>query len=229
MLQMMLATSLLTIASLQVNAASVTECGTDVCFTYDNATLFGSANIIGNNIFFLPTNFIAESNNGDGAASANSTLSILVEAITEGFAMTQFVLQEQGDYFLSGSSASASVGGMFAATSGTKTCESMFFPCREEEILNSSPLTTLDAFDDWSINSVISLAGNESWNSDSKVFLTIENRLSATTLENGDQAFIQKKVAGVGITVVPVPAAVWLMGSALGILGWMRRKSISIS
>ncbi|MGI9341666.1 MAG: VPLPA-CTERM sorting domain-containing protein [Gammaproteobacteria bacterium] len=29
----------------------------------------------------------------------------------------------------------------------------------------------------------------------------------------------------VSLTAVPVPAAVWLFGSALGILGWMRRKT----
>ena len=29
-----------------------------------------------------------------------------------------------------------------------------------------------------------------------------------------------------GSTVVPVPAAVWLFGSALGILGWVRRKAV---
>ena len=27
------------------------------------------------------------------------------------------------------------------------------------------------------------------------------------------------------VTNVPVPAAVWLFGSALGLLGWMKRKS----
>jgi hypothetical protein len=27
------------------------------------------------------------------------------------------------------------------------------------------------------------------------------------------------------ISVVPVPAAVWLFGSALGLLGWIRRKA----
>jgi hypothetical protein len=29
---------------------------------------------------------------------------------------------------------------------------------------------------------------------------------------------------GLGIAVVPVPAAVWLFGSALGLLGWVRRR-----
>ena len=31
----------------------------------------------------------------------------------------------------------------------------------------------------------------------------------------------------VNLNSVPVPAAVWLMGSALGLLGWIRRKAIA--
>lgn len=31
---------------------------------------------------------------------------------------------------------------------------------------------------------------------------------------------------GIAVTTVPVPAAVWLFGSSLGLLGWVRRRSI---
>ncbi len=54
MLKTILATSLLTVAAFQVNAAMVETCGTDVCFTYNDATLFGEGNVIGNGIFFTP-------------------------------------------------------------------------------------------------------------------------------------------------------------------------------
>jgi len=37
----------------------------------------------------------------------------------------------------------------------------------------------------------------------------------------GQQFYIE----GLNVSVVPVPAAVWLFASALGMLGWMRRKS----
>ncbi len=35
---------------------------------------------------------------------------------------------------------------------------------------------------------------------------------------------VQEFLVGPGINVVPVPAAVWLFGSALGMMGWLRRK-----
>jgi hypothetical protein len=34
-------------------------------------------------------------------------------------------------------------------------------------------------------------------------------------------------VVGIDVNVVPVPAAVWLLGSALGVLGWLRRRSLA--
>lgn len=232
MLKTIIATSLLTVAAFQVNAATVTTCGTDVCFTYDNATLFGEATITGNSINFAPTEFFATSANLEGASFATDTISILVEAITEGFSMSQFKLQEVGDYFLQGESATANVGGTFAVTSETKSCgETGAFgaaiACSELEALNSSPLTTQGAFEDWTINSLIDISENELWNSDTAVRLQIQNNLIATSTANGDLAIVQKKLAGVGITVVPVPAAVWLLGSALGGLGFMRRRKAS--
>ncbi len=33
-------------------------------------------------------------------------------------------------------------------------------------------------------------------------------------------------IAAISTTAIPIPAAVWLYGSALGLLGWLRRKSL---
>jgi hypothetical protein len=38
----------------------------------------------------------------------------------------------------------------------------------------------------------------------------------------GDQFYIE----AMNVTLVPIPGAVWLFGSALGILGWLRRRTI---
>jgi len=219
----MIAGLLAGIFSIQVNAAEVTQCGDNVCFTYDDSTLFGSANVVGNNIFFLPTEFVASSVDDEGATSTFATINVVVESITEGFDMTQFMLLEQGDYRLDGRSASVTAAGMLAVTSLTQTCGGLF-PCRESDIFNVEGLDTYGAMTDWEGSAMVDLTSNQNWGSDTKVTMTIENRLSATTLQLGDQAFIEKKFAGVGITVVPVPAAVWLLGSALGGLGLMRRR-----
>ena len=32
---------------------------------------------------------------------------------------------------------------------------------------------------------------------------------------------------GIAVTTVPVPAAIWLFGSALGLLGWIRRHALT--
>ncbi len=50
-----LAVGCLILASSTANAALVTINGTNVSFTYDDATLYGTANVVGNAIFFGST------------------------------------------------------------------------------------------------------------------------------------------------------------------------------
>jgi len=216
-------------------AAIVTLYGDDVSFKFDDATAFGTANVLGNNIFFLPTDFLAESLNGEGAVTNNVTLNIEVEVTTIGYVMDSFQMAEEGDYKLNGAGASVSANGQFRITSLTKQCGAgPFAPiCMDNEIFDAGPLTmNTNSPVTWNAGASIDLADTALWNTDTKVTMTIENLLTATTLntEAGETAFIQKKFAagGVGIIInpptIPVPGAVWLFGSAIGLLGWMRRR-----
>jgi len=208
-------------------AATVTLFGDDVKFTFDDSTAFGSGNVIGNNIFFLPTSFKTESLDGTGPDTLNVTLNVTVEATTGGYEMEYFQLAEEGDYELIGSGASVQANGQFRVTSAAKLCN-VFFPCMDEEIFDAGALTVQNALTTWSAGTSIDLADTAGWNTDTKVIMTLENRLNATTLNSGvgESAFIEKKFGGVGIIVnpIPIPGAVWLFGSALGLLGWMRRR-----
>jgi hypothetical protein len=46
--------------------------------------------------------------------------------------------------------------------------------------------------------------------------------LGPLTARSGTQQFY---IEGLNVSVLPVPAAAWLIASALGVLGWIRRKS----
>jgi len=217
------------LTALGSQAATVTLFGDDVKFTFDDSTAFGSANVIGNNIFFLPTTFMVESLNGAGAVTNNVTINVEVEATTIGYEMDSFQLAEEGDYKLNGAGASVSANGQFRITSLTKFCGAGIFApvCKDDEIFDAGLLTVNTNLPvTWNASAIIDLADTAGWNTDSKVTMTIENLLTATTLNFGETAFIQKKFGGVGIIVnpVPVPGAVWLFGSAIGLLGWMRRR-----
>lgn len=43
-------------------------------------------------------------------------------------------------------------------------------------------------------------------------------------LTSGPITFVVPALDNIALQVVPVPAAVWLFGSALGVMGWLRRK-----
>ena len=213
------------LAASQATAATVTVFGTDVSFTYDDTTLFGTANVVGNSIFFLPTSFKAESLNGAGAVTASDTLNITVKALTPGFAIESFALQETGDYLLSGTGASVSASGRLQVTSVTTL--NGVLPFTDAQIFNVGGLTTQGTTTNWGGSTGVDLTTISGWGSDTDVIAQIQNNLSATTLNNGETAWIQKKSGAIGLVVnpVPVPAALWLFGSGLlALLGWVRRR-----
>jgi len=210
------------------NAATVTLYGADVSFTFDDSSLFGAANVVGNSIFFQPNNFKAESSNGAGAVSPGigNTLTVDVEATTIGYDMSSFLLVEQGDYELSGASSSVSASGRLGVASNTTIC-GLYIPCNDSNIFNVTGLDTVGALTEWNGSTLVDLADTIGWGSDTSVQLSLQNNLLATTTEFGDNAMIQKKLGAIGIEVnpVPVPAALWLFGSGLiGIAAFARRK-----
>jgi len=202
------------------NAATITQFGDDVSFTYDDSTLYGTGVIFGNSIFFTPIAFLAESLDGAGLDTATATLNIDVHATTSGYSMSNFTIFEDGDYRLKGSGASVDADGFFRATSLTTACG--LPPCQDTVLFDAGTFAdTGGAFDLWNMGGSLNL----SWGSDTDVRLTVQNNLTAETLASGEIAFIQKKFS-ITIPGVPVPAAVWLFASGLlGLIGVARRKA----
>jgi len=208
------------------NAATVTVNGDNVKFTYDDSSLYGTATVIGNTIFFTPTTFKAESLNTTGLVQTSESLGVTIEALAAELVISGVQLLENGDYQMSGSGTSVSaVGGL--------TIDSQTSAYSDSQSFNAGALTTAGALTAWSAGTSIDLGDTAGWDTDTKVIMTLDNTLSAESLNFGGQAFIEKKFEGTAIgisidmtpSVVPVPAAVWLFGSALGLLGWVRFKT----
>ena len=93
-------------------------------------------------------------------------------------------------------------------------------------MLMSADLTSANLVDDpylWGFNTTNIVCNAdlllECTNSES-VYVALSNAFSGDFGRN----FMSM---GIAITTVPVPAAIWLFGSALGLLGWARRRTIS--
>ena len=214
------------------NSLVVTEFGTDVSFTYDNATFFGAGTISGNNIFFTPDAFLAQSFDGIGPADlVTDTLNIDVNATTGGFNLSSFLLIENGDYKLDGVGADVDATAFLQISSNTNVIGcgvSGFDLCQDTFLVNAGPLAdTGGASALWSLGGNIDLSDTIGWEVETSVNITLQNNLLADTTSVGELAFIQKKFGVIGITVnpIPVPAAVWLFGSGLiALVGFAKRR-----
>lgn len=223
--------------SAPAHAALVTLCGPNVCYEYDNnpgvnagITLYQAPSLLGGSdtLEFTPTAFNATSSNGTSPAGGMATTQAIFQ-FTKIYAISgaeigAMSLTEGGDYrIINGGTVSASVRIQVV----DKTNEgSGAFPEVLTDIQNfNTSVPTGFTPQNWTLLST--------WNPAAQMVdparvidLQIQNTLDAFTYAPGQQAFIAKKLTLV-TTVVPVPAAAWLMGSALGMLAWVRRRSRS--
>jgi len=207
--------------------------------TEDSATdptpLFGAPTVAANSLDFNPTAFVSNSSNG----SSDSTIAVLdftMEA-TFGNVITNILMNERGDYTIFGA------GGV-----GTSAVVSapVFIDIVEVDNIAITPVQfnanlvftpsngDYNLQDDgagfgviWTGNLDIDVEqvlidNNVPFTHGATEVKFIMNNILATTSEAGTQSNIQKKDAGVGITVVPEPASMMLLAAGMGLA--LRRK-----
>ena len=242
----MLGTVLL--ASASVSQAALFDCasepgfcigeGDTVIFKYLGTSstmgLFGTLQVVGDSILASATDFRAESNNTTGltdiqTADANGSMQVTAKP---GYQIQAVDIVEFGDYLMTSGDTAVSVSGIAAIWEWGK-----FGSTYTASALNVTGygaddvgglLQTRDTVDPnlW----------DAKWNSGVladgilDIGLELQNNLSATTMNAGEIAWVEKKISAVevGVTtaVIPLPAAMWLFGSGLlGLAGIARRKS----
>jgi hypothetical protein len=203
-------------------AALVTLTGDNVVFTYDDANLglFGTPIVTGDTLLFYPTNFKAISSNGSGFSVTSSTINIGVQTKSSGLVFGSFTLVERGDYLLLGAGGSVGVAGALIATNNLAPLDpSVYAPITSSSDLDNIgyPTNLWEAFAGADLT-------QKGWNS---ITATLQNLQIASTTppSSSSLAFIEKKFVGLGVNVVPIPAAGWLLGVGLIGLAVIRKRS----
>lgn len=181
--------------------------------------LFGDPTVIGNTFVFFPSMFRAESVDG---ASHQVIDRLEVELVAQGsFRFTDVVISEFGDFGIVGIGSVTVTGGLFVTD--LENLNPNFTPRVADDSLVSlpgSPITS--GAGNWTASAGVDL---ENWDSGpdwTRIKVVLNNVLIATTEGMGSVAFIEKKVGGISIEIIPTPGAVTLF--ALAGLVAIRRK-----
>jgi hypothetical protein len=203
-------------------AASVTLSGTTVDFSFDDTLfgLFGQANVAGDNLYFTPVNFSAESMNGAGFDLTKQTFNVKVTA-HEGWDFSSLALTERGDYLQVGQGAKVVVSGQIRAFDTMNPLGEM-----TSSILPTGAFQQTDDFitKNWEAKAEANLA---SMSAASMINVTLQNILVAQSPIGTDTlAFIEKKYAGLNVITTPVPEAETyaMMLAGLGLIGFVVRR-----
>lgn len=197
-------------------ASLVTLVGQDIDVVYDSTqigSLFGTPTLLGNVLTFTPINFKAESLNGTGFVTADSTANVQIRPHA-GQDITWISLTERGDYVLRGSDS-------FVGVTGQIRVFDLAAPLSEDtdRIEATAPMTQADGLShNWTTQAQVQVLGNAQLAGARNVNLTVENLLEAYTSETEGgplRAFVQKKFVadGVSITISTIPEPeVWSLG-----------------
>ncbi len=214
-------------ALLPLTAQAITDCGPSICYTYDPgqpaAAYFGTPSRLGDSMRFTPPSFRAESLNG-GTVTVTATWLFDNVYSVGGGEIGSVLITEAGDFSITGDSSGA------ADTVGVNLYTQVANNASAEVAIDiknfSASGNTFAPPEPWALISTAINPSTAFTSVANNVAVSIQNTLSATTDELGGNAWIQKKfVVEIGtVAPVPVPAAVWLFGSAFGVLTLVRRR-----
>ena len=210
--------------SLNGSICTVTGAQFDVQYNLANVGAYGDARIIGNNIIFTPTGFAAVSQDGAGTVNMSGQVVFDILSTDLAFAIEELNLIERGRYQLDGAGSSVN------HTGSMEVLDLVNFDFLTDSIDETAPMNINDnQSHNWTATGEVDFLSQTLG-----ATITINNSLTAYTAPGTVPSFasiektFNQNIVILGVneipTVVPVPAAVWLFGSALGLLGYVRRR-----
>jgi hypothetical protein len=215
-------------------AALVTLSGTFFEFEYDDSTVLGTARVTttagGDRLQFAPTRFVAAASNDSGATvEVPATLVVTVRArpgADPDLRVGSVLAQARGDYRFRDKDAADGFSQPFVTASGELRVKAgsneaadplgaggftPTFPSLSLWAASGATANTPEDVADWGQTSVV---------------VTLESSLAAGTFALGDTALIQAKRFDLEVVAhyVPLPAAAWMLTSALMGLGMIGRR-----
>jgi|SRR5882672_5503829 len=210
------------------NATLVTLSGANVDFLIEDtqpglALYGGMPTVAGDSLLFFPTTFRAESNNAAGAVSVDATIHFeLRSRNATNIDLSNVSVSEFGDYFITpGSGGSVSA----VAQLGAINLQAANPPGSFRQDVQQTGSLTATGANPWTL--VTDIDFRQVWLTPTdRVALDLQNNLSATSVLNPSEAWIQKKFQGmiVDVQVVPVPPALPLLLSGVAGLAFLRRR-----
>lgn len=224
--------------ALPASATVVLYCGPNLCYEYDDAqaavAFYGLPSFVNDDAVFTPVVFEARSADGVGLHTLTNTDFVdatwvfsRVYSVNPLNEIAGILAFEEGDYEINYAGGEVH-GDLYLQALGLNAIEPIVVGTDSVDFLgNSSGLQS------WSMQATITPAAALTQLANN-LTLTIQNQLSAFTSDStagSELASIEKKlvlqintVIPVG-TIVPLPVAAWLFGSAFGLLAVMRRRT----